>query len=248
MHRLIVSFAVVSLAACSTAPSSTAQTSEALPYCNPDTIDDTDPPDCGPCRTARFQYCHWSCVHTNASCGAGEICNEEYGKCTCAQGRADCDGDPSNGCEVSVSSDVNNCGECGNICPGAPNDAPICSAGQCAMSCETGYADCDGDPTNGCEDFVATDPNNCGECGNVCAAGSSCTAGKCVPSCPPGYMDCDGNPTNGCETLIGTTDNCAACGNNCNHVYKQGGYCENFLCQPNCTNPNPLTGKCGILE
>lgn len=37
-------------------------------------------------------------------------------RCGCAPGRADCDGNPGNGCEVDTTSDAGNCGACGVAC------------------------------------------------------------------------------------------------------------------------------------
>jgi hypothetical protein len=44
----------------------------------------------------------------------------------CAPNHIDCDGDPKNGCEMDMSTDVNNCGACGHDCQGG-----ACQAGQC---------------------------------------------------------------------------------------------------------------------
>ena len=46
--------------------------------------------------------------------------------------------------------------------------------------CEENTADCDGDPANGCETLVRSDPENCGACGASCAGGT-CTSGVCDP-------------------------------------------------------------------
>jgi hypothetical protein len=50
-----------------------------------------------------------------------------------------------------------------------------------ACGCNADYANCDGDGSNGCETSTAADNNNCGGCGNVCAAGNHCAAGACAP-------------------------------------------------------------------
>src|SRR5262249_47309433 len=34
----------------------------------------------------------------------------------CSKGFADCDGSPGNGCEANTTTDVKNCGACGNVC------------------------------------------------------------------------------------------------------------------------------------
>jgi subtilase family serine protease len=69
----------------------------------------------------------------------------------CGAGRADCDGNPANVCEVTTASDPLHCGACGNVCPGGPNATPTCSSSTCGLTCQSGFSDCDGNPANGCE-------------------------------------------------------------------------------------------------
>eukprot|EP00039_Didymoeca_costata_P005423 m.81484 g.81484 ORF g.81484 m.81484 type:complete len:77 (-) comp12814_c0_seq9:585-815(-) len=45
---------------------------------------------------------------------------------TCAPNYGDCDGDKSNGCEVFLGNDVNNCGACNNTCVNSLNQEWIC--------------------------------------------------------------------------------------------------------------------------
>lgn len=56
--------------------------------------------------------------------------------------------------------------------------------------CAEGYADCDGDATNGCEVELAVSPAHCGACGHPCPAPpggtAMCVAGACAPRCDPG--------------------------------------------------------------
>ena len=133
--------------------------------------------------------------------GAPELCN----------GFDDnCDGNIDEG--IILATDEENCGRCGNPCapPGAFGE---CIAGSCTIaSCDVGYYDLDGDPTNGCEyrctetaenDAVCnnrdddcdgvidedvllmTDVANCGSCGRTCRfsrATASCVAGSCTLS------------------------------------------------------------------
>ncbi|MBI5535764.1 MAG: hypothetical protein HY898_23735 [Deltaproteobacteria bacterium] len=47
----------------------------------------------------------------------GSVATCTNGVCSfCPIGKADCDGNSANGCEVDIQSDVNNCGECGTKC------------------------------------------------------------------------------------------------------------------------------------
>lgn len=46
------------------------------------------------------------------------------------------------------------------------------------VSCSGTLADCDGDPSNGCESDTAVDPANCGACGDPCAEGT-CAGSVC---------------------------------------------------------------------
>ncbi|MBL8605445.1 MAG: hypothetical protein JNK72_26170 [Myxococcales bacterium] len=57
----------------------------------------------------------------------------------------------------------------------------------CAVNvplCEAGFADCDGDPANGCEVELARNTGHCGRCGVTCSGSTPvCGAGVCVPDC-----------------------------------------------------------------
>jgi len=50
----------------------------------------------------------------------------------CPQGRGDCDGDPSNGCEADLSSDADNCRACGHGCASLNAAMAMCIDGRCA--------------------------------------------------------------------------------------------------------------------
>ncbi|RMG21674.1 MAG: hypothetical protein D6729_00220 [Deltaproteobacteria bacterium] len=143
----------------------------------------------------------------------------------CGPGEARCDGKTC----VDTESNVAHCGGCDQPCEGGPNAAPACVMGSCTLACDEGFADCDGDPSNGCEADLSS-PEHCGRCGNACAgapqASGQCAdpaSGRCGLACDPGFADCDGDPVTGCETSISTDSDCGACGNDCNGVGVAGG-------------------------
>ncbi|MCS6856180.1 MAG: hypothetical protein NZM37_00570 [Sandaracinaceae bacterium] len=95
-------------------------------------------------------------------------------------GFADCDGNPSNGCEANTNTNVRHCGACGVQC--GPGE--VCMGGRCTC----GRTSRSGGPactslalTNHCCNDMCVhtdiDPNNCGGCGNRCT--SSCNTSRC---------------------------------------------------------------------
>jgi hypothetical protein len=72
------------------------------------------------------------------------------------------------GC-VDTSSNMSNCGSCGNACTGSRT----CSSGKCV--CPANYTDCNGE----CVD-TKIDAQNCGGCGKACTG--VCSAGACQAS------------------------------------------------------------------
>ncbi|MBL8602175.1 MAG: hypothetical protein JNK72_09630 [Myxococcales bacterium] len=180
--------------------------------------------------------CSNSCVETAtelAHCGgcgmrcegANAVTSCTNGACAidrCNEGFANCDAQRENGCEADLRSSPAHCGRCGNACPRVPNAEQIaCTGGRCGFSCASGYADCDGNGTNGCERNLDGDAAHCGRCGNVCplrpgASAVNCTRGVCGVVCNAGLGDCDGDLTNGCETNVRSSLlHCGACGNAC---------------------------------
>lgn len=167
-----------------------------------------DPEHCGGCN----QPCELDNAVTQCVAGGCEIleCEEPYD---------DCDGDPSNGCEVNLETDPENCGVCFNACIDINGD-PTCDAGQCGIECVSGFEDCDDELANGCEKDTGRDVNNCGECDYPCPEEEGktafCDAGGCgLTACDDGLGDCDGDGEE-CETdLTSGIEDCGSCGNLC---------------------------------
>ncbi|KAI7837630.1 hypothetical protein COHA_008554 [Chlorella ohadii] len=187
-----------------------------------------DPPTCQPVGP---NYCNFDKYGT---CGASQ--NYECYRCGyAAKGVTGCNTDKKEickdigggnyrcGCPEGALNDLNNCGSCGTLCAPANAADPSCTDGTCTFTtCEPDYADCDGDPANGCEVNTQQDAANCGGCSRLdptraCSlpnAVAKCVSGSCaIDSCSPGWADCDDDAANGCETQLNTVANCGGCSN-----------------------------------
>jgi Cys-rich repeat protein len=130
------------------------------PHCNPAThgcvgcLSDTDCPAGETCSTGS-NLCFPGCNAMHA-CPATETCCGSF-------------------C-YDLQKDANHCGACGTACTAATNAQAACTSGACTVACTPGWADCDGNPANGCEWNVLQD----GPC--------ACTPGKTEPCYqgPPG--------------------------------------------------------------
>jgi hypothetical protein len=98
----------------------------------------TSPADCGACGNACANDLSNNLAtakNLQGVCKKGACVNE------CTPGWGDCDGNPDNGCETNLKSNIANCGACGNRCDTVAGQP--CIDGQCRMT------ECDGgtDPT-----------------------------------------------------------------------------------------------------
>jgi hypothetical protein len=129
------------------------------------------------------------CGGTCPACGLGQGCASDSncvattvcaaGQCVCAPGKANCNVNPADGCEITTASDVGNCGGCGLVCS-LQNANENCVAGQCGIAaCDTNFANCDSMTANGCEINTSSDSSNCGGCGAVCPGVQMCVASTC---------------------------------------------------------------------
>jgi len=156
---------------------------------------------------------------------------------SCDTNYANCD-DVAVDCEVDIRSDAANCGGC------ADDDGTDCTAIEASgdnhaldvtcrnkvcvvATCEPGYAECDGDPANGCE-ASGTSLNRCGGClptdvapgnGKDCAqiypdaVDLSCNSeGECEVACASNLCP---DATGVCDVPLGSVDSCLSCGNVC---------------------------------
>jgi len=101
----------------------------------------------------------------------------------CEQYFADCNPDPTDGCETDIREDLLNCGKCGESCldlKWAHVAEYQCENERCRVdTCDDGFADCDDIKTNGCEEDLLTSEEHCGDCDTACESGQSCIEGVC---------------------------------------------------------------------
>ena len=153
-------------------------------------------------NTAHCGVCDTRCMAPNATAACMN------GACAigaCAAPFGDCDTNPANGCEVTSTSDRNNCGGCGITC----DASQTCQAGVCsAPVCTAPMANCDGLGATGCEVDTSNTAAHCGACNHACGfpnAAADCVAGACTFTvCNTGYGDIDGVASNGCEVNFNT--------------------------------------------
>ncbi len=193
---------------------------------------DTDVHNCGLCGN--------DCTLRAGVDGSRVTC--AAGRCVftgaCLPGRANCSGNPDDGCE-SVVTTAARCGSCTTMCSGgAPNCVPMASSPSgyaCSSGCTgAGQMRCG----TSCVD-TTSDPLNCGACGMVCPTGlrgtPACVMGRCALNCTANYGDCDGLTTNGCETITSNNvSNCGRCGNVCPPGPGASAICSASMCTITC--------------
>ena len=130
----------------------------------------------------------------------------------------------------NFSSDANNCGGCGNVCP-ANNGTPVCTNGQCVGSCSL-----DGQcaSTSYCNSGICTpkQPN-----GNTCSRAAECQSGTCTGGiCTPPTTTCTSDSqcpsTSYCIITTGVCVIKKSPGNSCSAANEcASGVCTSGICQ-----------------
>jgi hypothetical protein len=114
-----------------------------------------------------------------------------------------------------------------------------------SQSCKAGYADCNGDSSDGCETPIDT-ATDCGACGVACASGV-CASGACAaPACNDGVQ-------NGSETAVDCGGSCSPCaaglgcqaGSDCQSAVCSNGTCAAPTCNDGVQNGSETAIDCG---
>jgi len=155
------------------------------------------------------------CGRVCSGLGGTPSCEARLCRVVCDDDRADCDGDPSNGCETDLSRPAT-CGTCLRSCT---SSAPRCVMREdsytCGAACDDGDTLCAGS----CVDLM-TSRSHCGACDAPCFLDPhgriECDEGACIiAECGDSFADCNSDPSDGCEQPLNTATNCGACGNTC---------------------------------
>jgi len=116
-------------------------------------------------------------------------------------------------------------------CPVLANASASCVSSQCQYACDAGYSDCNANTVDGCEVYVLTSSQHCGQCNSPCGQNQSCINGTCQagPDCTNGTQD-------GSETDVDCGGGqCPPCnvGQNCQvGTDCVSGFCASGVCVP----------------
>jgi hypothetical protein len=182
-------------------------------------------------------------------CGAcGAACVNEHGRTSCSEGRCrpsctlgfdDCNEDPADGCEADLGTSRSHCGACGERCR-PENATGSCVEGVCEASCDDGFADCNGDITDGCEADLSS-PETCGDCATHCSDNGGtplCDDGECDIRCDTGRGNCINGALDGCETNTNLSVlHCSECGHACPTAVGTPACLDGICGVSNCTEP-----------
>ncbi len=139
---------------------------------------------------------------------------------------------------VDLEADLASCGACGQACDDPPHGTPSCVGGSCGLAaCVAPWADCDGDPTNGCEVDTLAD----GAC--ACLPGDTAPCYEGAPGsegvgvCHGGLRTCDATGVKWGDCLgavLPQPERCNGLDDDCDGVPEA----------PGCVDCQPKTGSC----
>lgn len=151
------------------------------------------------------------------------VCGE-----TCADGKENCNENPNDGCESDSSTDLDNCGACGNAC----GSNETCDLGACVCDSATTptiTACSDGAGGELCAD-TATDMLNCGGCGTECNSDTDvCIDGACECNTADLSIKLCTNPVDNTISCVNTqtdSSNCGSCNAGCSSGICLSGQCQ----------------------
>ena len=243
---------------CSTGRCSEGGFCERAPTCDDEIKNgDESDTDCGGpsplCRRCEpDEACNADSDCSTGSCGVDRVC-----QIVCEAGRANCDSKVENGCEVDLTTDVENCGGCNESCS-LPHASVACSNRECVIDeCNSGWGDCNGDDEDGCETDLETTVAHCGGCHDACEVPTGphgeiygspvCDGGVCSADCNEPYANCEPEPVGSlvvtCETNTQQDpEHCTGCGEECPSG-ASAAICVNGICGfSQCVDPT--TGNC----
>jgi N-acetylneuraminic acid mutarotase len=118
---------------------------------------------------------------------------------------------------IDTTSDPLHCGSC-DACPATPNAMATCVDSACVPVCDSGFEECDGDESNGCEADLGS-LATCTACDIACVdyanTAESCDSTGCVFTCSGAFQSCSSTSPD-CETDTATDEaSCGACGRTC---------------------------------
>lgn len=183
-------------------------------------------------------------ANAGAACAAGEVCNAGACATSCQAGLVKCKEacvDPQTSLQFCGAFGTCETTSAGVACP----PGHVCSAGQCALSCQMGLIKC-GDK---CVDpqwdrFYCGATLDCSgvNAGATCADGQVCNGGQCALSCQMGLINCNGKCVDPLtdRSFCGATSSGGCSGGNAGTLCASGEVCSMGTCAVSC--------QAGLLE